>query len=124
MNWNKLLRTALYIQAAVATFLTIGMITGNIAPADVEPINGRKVAAFALAYAVTLVIVAGQFKNNIRWLLIPIMVTGINLVDTLFEFGVRGDYATFMPPMIMEPVFLLIYIAGYSKLNRTGSTNI
>jgi hypothetical protein len=124
MNWAKLLRTALYIQAAVATFLAIGMITGNIAPADIEPINGRKVAAFAFAYAITLVIVAGQFKNNSQWLLIPIMVTGINLIDTLFEFGVRRYYANFMPPMIIEPVFLLIYIVGYSKLNNKNSQSI
>jgi predicted neutral ceramidase superfamily lipid hydrolase len=118
MNWNKVLKVALYTQAAVATFLAIGMITGKIAPADVEPINGRKVAAFAFAFAITLVIVAGQLKNNIRWLLIPIIVTGINLIDTLFEFGVRGDHVNFMPPMIMEPVFLLIYIAGYIKSGR------
>ena len=93
MNWNKFLKIALYAQAIVATFLTIGMITGKIAPADIEPINGRKVAAFAFAFAITLVLVARQFKNDIRWLLIPIFVTGINLIDTLFEFGVRGDYA-------------------------------
>jgi hypothetical protein len=123
MNWNKFLKIALYAQAVVALFLTVGMITGKIPPADMEPINGRKVAAFAFAFAITLVIVASQFKNDIRWLLIPIIVTGINLIDTLFEFGVRGDHVNFMPPMIIEPTFLLIYIVSYSKLRKTSSTN-
>lgn len=91
MNWNIFLKIALYAQAIVATFLTIGMITGKIAPADIEPINGRKVATFAFAFAITLVLVARQFKNDIRWLLITIFVTGSNLIDTLFEFGVSGD---------------------------------
>ena len=107
MNWNKIVRTALYMQTIVATFLAIGMLTGKIAPSDIEPINGRKVAAFAFAFAATLVIVARQSKNDLRWLLIPIFVTGFNLVDTLFEFGVRGDHLNFMPPMIIEPIFLL-----------------
>jgi predicted neutral ceramidase superfamily lipid hydrolase len=123
MNWNKILKIALYAQAIVAIFLTIGMITGKIAPADIEPINGRKVAAFAFAFAITLVLVARQFKNDIRWLLIPIFVTGINLIDTLYEFGIRGDHINFMPPMIIEPIFLLIYIVSYVKLNRKSSTN-
>jgi len=123
MNWNKFLKIALYAQAMVATFLTIGMITGKIAPADIEPINGRKVAAFAFVFAVTLVLVARQFKNDIRWLLIPIFVTGFNLVDTLFEFGVRGDHINFMPPMIIEPIFFLIYIVCYIKLHGQSSTN-
>ena len=122
MNLNKLLKIALYAQAIAATFLTIGMITGKIAPADVEPINARKVAAFALAYAISLVLVAKQYKGDMRWLLIPIFVTGINLIDTVFEFGVRGDYINFMPPMIMEPIFLLIYIVSYIKLHRKSST--
>ena len=117
------MKIALYTQAIVAIFLTIGMITGKIAPADIEPINGRKVAAFAFAFAVTLVLVARQFKNDIRWLLIPIFVTGFNLVDTLFEFGVRGDFIDFMPPMIIEPIFLLIYIISYIKLQRKSSAN-
>lgn len=124
MNWNKIVRAALYIQALVATFLAIGMLTGKIAPADVEPINGRKVAAFAFAFAATLVIVARQSKNDIRWLLIPIFVTGFNLVDTLFEFGVRGDHINFMPPMIIEPIFFLIYIISYLKLSRASRTNV
>ena len=123
MNWNKFLKIALYAQAIVVTFFSIGMIAGKIAPADIEPINARKVAAFALGFAITLVLVARQSKNDIKWLLIPIFVTGINLVDTLFEFGVRGDYINFMPPMIIEPIFLLIYIVGYSKLHRKSSTN-
>lgn len=123
MNWNRFLKIALYVQAIVATFLTIGMITGKIAPADIEPINGRKVAAFAFAFAVTLVLVSRQFEKDIRWLLIPIFVTGINLIDTLFEFGVRGDYINFIPPMIIEPVFLMIYIVSYMKLHRKNSTN-
>lgn len=124
MNWNKIVRAALYIQALVATFLAIGMLTGKIVPADVEPINGRKVAAFAFAFAATLVIVARQSKNDIRWLLIPIFVTGFNLVDTLFEFGVRGDHINFMPPMIIEPIFFLIYIISYLKLSGASRTNV
>ena len=116
MNWNKIVKTALYGHAMVATFLATGMLTGKIVPADTEPINGRKVAAFAFAFAVTLVIVARQSKNNIKWLLIPIFVTGFNLADTLFEFGVRGDHINFLPPMIIEPVFFLIYLISYSKL--------
>jgi predicted neutral ceramidase superfamily lipid hydrolase len=123
IEWNKISKTVLYIQAMVATFLTIGMITGKIAPADIEPINGRKVAAFALAFAATLVLVARQSKNDIRWLLIPIFVTGFNLVDTLFEFGVRGDHINLMPPMIIEPIFFLIYIVCYIKLHGQSSTN-
>lgn len=116
MNWNKFLKFTLYAHAIIATFLTIGMISGKIAPADVEPINGRKVAAFAFAFAITLVLVARQFKNDIRWVLIPIFVTGSNLVDTLFEFGVRGDHVNFLPPLIMESIFLIIYIVSYIKL--------
>ena len=123
MNWNKFLKIALYAQAVVVVFLTIGMITGKIAPADIEPINGRKVAAFAFAFAITLVLVARQLKNDIRWLLIPIFVNGSNLVDTLFEFGVRGDYINFLPPMIIEPIFLLIYIVSYIKLQKEISAN-
>lgn len=123
MNWNIFLKIALYAHALVATFLTIGIITGKIAPADIEPINGRKVAAFAFAFAITLILVARQFKNDIKWLLIPIFVTGINLIDTLYEFGVRGDYVNFMPPMIMEPIFLAAYILSYVKLHRKSSTN-
>lgn len=124
MNWNIFLKIALYAQAIAATFLAIGMITGIIAPADIEPINARKVAAFAFAYAITLVLVASKFKNDITWLLIPIFVTGINLIDTVFEFGVRGDYINFMPPIIMEPIFLLIYIVCYIKLYKKSSTNV
>ena len=105
MNWNKVLKIALYAQAIVVTLFSIGMIAGKIAPADIEPINARKVAAFAIGFAITLVLVARQSKNDIKWLLIPIFVTGINLVDTLFEFGVRGDHINFMPPMILEPLF-------------------
>jgi hypothetical protein len=119
MNWNKIVQITLYVQAMVATFLAIGMITGKIAPADIEPINGRKVAAFAFAFSITLVLVARQFKKDVKWLLIPIFVTGINLIDTLFEFGVRGDYINFMPPMIIEPIFFLIYILSYLKLPAT-----
>lgn len=118
MKWNKIVKTVLYMQAMVATFLAIGMSTGKIPPADIEPINGRKVAAFAFAFAATLILVARQSKNDIRWLLIPIFVTGFNLVDTLFEFGVRGDYNNFIPPMIIEPIFLLIYIVSYFKLSK------
>ncbi len=123
MNWNKISNIALYAQAIIVTLFSIGMIAGKIAPADIEPINARKVAAFALGFAITLLLVARQSKNDIKWLLIPIFVTGINLVDTLFEFGVRGDYINFMPPMIIEPIFLLIYIVCYSKLHRKNSTN-
>lgn len=122
MNWNLILKIALYAQAIAATFLTIAMITGMIAPADIEPINARKVASFAFAYAITLVLVARKFKNDIQWLLIPIFFTGINLIDTVFEFGVRGDYINFLPPMIMEPIFLLIYIVSYIKLYEKSST--
>jgi hypothetical protein len=122
MKWNKVVRTALYVQALVATFLAIGMLTGKIAPADIEPVNARKVAAFALGYAATLVIVARQSKNNIKLLLIPTFVTGFNLVDTLFEFGVRGDHVNFMPPMIIEPIFFIIYLAGFLKLSKQNST--
>jgi hypothetical protein len=118
MNWNKIATIALYLQALVATFLAIGMITGKIAPADLEPINGRKVAAFALGFAATLLLVARQFKNDIRWLLVPIFVTGFNLVDTLYEFLVRGDHVTFIPPMIIEPIFFLIYLISYLKLSK------
>jgi hypothetical protein len=118
MNWNKFLSIALYVQAAVATFLAIGMITGKIAPADIEPINGRKVAAFALAFAATLLLVAKQWKNNIRWLLIPIFVTAFNLADTVFEFGIRGDHNNFIVPMIIEPVFLFSYCISYFKLSK------
>ena len=123
MNWNIFLKIALYAQAIVATFLAIGMITGKIPPADTEPINGRKVAAFAFAYAISLVLVARQFKNDIRWLLIPIFVTGINLIDTLFEFVIRGDHINFMPPMIIEPIFFTIYLIGFFKLLKQNSTN-
>jgi hypothetical protein len=123
MKWNKIIRAALYIQALVATFLAIGMLTGKIAPADIEPVNGRKVAAFALGYAITLIIVARQSENNIKLLLIPIFVTGFNLIDTLFEFGVRGDHINFLPPMIIEPVFFVIYLTAFFKLSRQNSTN-
>ena len=123
MNWDKILKIALYAQAIIVTLFSIGMILGEIAPADIEPINARKVAAFGLGFAITLLLVAGQSKNDIKWLLIPIFVTGINLVDTLFEFGVRGDYINFMPPMFIEPLFLLIYIVCYKKLNRKNTTN-
>jgi hypothetical protein len=123
MNWNKIATAALYAQAIVATCLALGMVAGKIPPSDVEPINGRKVAAFALGFAVTLIIIARQRKNNIRLLLIPIVVTAVNLVDTLFEFGVRGDYLNFIPPMIIEPVFLLVYIICYVKLSSTTSMN-
>jgi hypothetical protein len=122
MNWNKFLKIALYAQAIVVTLFSIGMIAGKIAPADVEPINARKVAAFAIGFAITLVLVARQSKNDIKWLLIPIIVTGINLVDTLFEFGVRGDHINFMPPMIIEPLFLSIYIVSYFKLRKKSSS--
>ena len=114
--WNKIVRTTLYAQAIVATFLAAGMMSGKIPPADSEPVNGRKVAAFAIAFAATLLLVAKQSKNNIRWLLIPLFVTGFNLTDTLYEFLVRGDHVNFAPPMIIEPVFFLIYIIGYLKL--------
>lgn len=107
----------------VAIFLATGMLTGKIPPADIEPINGRKVAAFAFAFAATLILVARQIKNDIRWLLIPIFVTGFNLVDTLYEFGFRGDHINFMPPMIVVPTFFLIYIIGYMKLSSQNSTN-
>jgi hypothetical protein len=124
MKWSKIVKTALYLQAMVATFLAIGMATGKIPPADNEPINGRKVAAFAIAFAVSLLIVARQSKNNIHWISIPIFVTGFNLIDTLFEFIVRGDYINFMPPMIIEPIFFLTYILCYLKLSRNeGSTS-
>jgi len=123
MNWNKILKMALYAQAIVVTLFSIGMIAGKIAPADVEPINARKVAAFAIGFAITLVLVARQSKNDIKWLLIPIIVTGINLVDTLFEFGVRGDHINFMPPMIIEPLFLSIYIVSYFKLHKKSSSH-
>jgi hypothetical protein len=122
MAWNKIVKITLYVQAAIATFLAIGMITGKIPPANIEPINGRKVAAFAIAYAATLILVASQSKNNIRWLLIPIFVTGFNLADTLFEFGVRGDHITFMPPMIIEPILLIIYIISYLKQFTNNKT--
>jgi hypothetical protein len=123
MNWNKIIKVALYIHAAVATFLAIGMITGKIPPSDMEPINGRKVAAFALGFAVTLIIIAGQSGNNLKLLLIPIFITAFNLIDTLFEFGVREDHINFMPPMIIEPTFLIIYLIGFFKLSRQQSTS-
>ena len=123
MNWNKFLKIALYAQAIVVTLFSIGMIAGKIAPADIEPINARKVAAFAIGFAITLVLVARQSKNDIKWLLIPIFVTGINLVDTLFEFGVRGDHINFMPPMIIEPLFLSIYSVSYFKLHKKSSSH-
>lgn len=110
------MKIVLYCQAAVATFLTIGMVSGKIPPSDREPINGRKVAAFAFAFAVTLLIIAGQVKKDIRWLFIPIAVTGFNLIDTIFEFGIRKDYNTFMVPMIIEPVLFLCYLIGYFQL--------
>jgi hypothetical protein len=118
MRLTKFLKIALYAQAVVATFLAIGMLTGKIAPSDVEPINGRKVAAFASGFAATLLLVARQTKNDIHWLLIPIFVTGFNLIDTIFEFGVRRDYITFMPPIIIEPIFFLIYVITYLKLSK------
>lgn len=122
MKLNVFLKIALYAHAIVAIILTIGMITGKIAPADIEPINARKVAAFAFAFAITLVLVARQFENDIKWLLIPIFVTGTNLIDSVFEFGIRGDYINFMPPLIMESLFILIYIVSYIKINRKNST--
>jgi hypothetical protein len=122
MNWIKFVKVVLYCQAAVATFLATGMITGKIPPADSEPVNGRKVAAFAAAFAVSLLIIAGQVKRDIRWILIPIAVTGINLLDTLFEFGIRGDHSTFIVPMIIEPVLFLCYLIGYYKLSGRAGT--
>jgi hypothetical protein len=118
LNWNNFLNIALYAQALVAVVLAIGMSIGKIVPADIEPINGRKVAAFAFAFAATLVLVARRSKNDIRWLLIPIFVTGFNLADTIFEFGVRGDHSNFIVPMIIEPIFFLIYTACYFKLSK------
>ena len=116
--WNKIVITTLHAQAIVATFLAVGMASGKIPPAGSEPINGRKVAAFAIAFAASLLLVAKRSKDDTRWLLIPIFVTGFNLADTLFEFLVRGDYSTFAPPMIIEPIFFLIYVLSYLKLSE------
>src|ERR1051326_8482645 len=99
MNWKKIVKVTLYIQAAVAIFLAFGMATANITPADMEPVNGRKVAAFAFGFAATLIIVAGKVKNDYRLLLIPLFVTGFNLLDTFYEFFIRNAHSDFAVPM-------------------------
>ncbi len=114
----RILSVGLYAQSVVAVLAGLGYLSAARGFADTEPISGRKAGVFLWAFAITLFIVARQLKSDRRWLLIPIFVTALNLGDTLFELVGRGD-RNFIPPVVIEPTFLVLYAVGYWVLSRT-----
>jgi hypothetical protein len=114
----RILTIGLYAQSVVAVLAGLGYLSAAHGFADTEPISGRKAGVFLWAFAITLFIVARQLKSDRRWLLIPIFVTALNLCDTLFELVGRGD-RNFIPPMVIEPTFLVLYAVGYWLLSKT-----
>jgi hypothetical protein len=115
----RILSVGLYAQSVVAVLAGLGYLSAARGFAETEPISGRKAGVFLWAFAITLFIVARQLKSDRRWLLIPIFVTALNLCDTLFELVGRGD-RNFIPPMVIEPTFLVLYAVGYWALSRTA----
>jgi hypothetical protein len=116
----RILSVGLYAQSVVAVLAGLGYLSAARGFAETEPISGRKAGVFLWAFAITLFIVARQLKSDRRWLLIPIFVTALNLCDTLFELVGRGD-RNFIPPMVIEPTFLVLYAVGYWVLSRTAA---
>lgn len=114
----RILTIGLYAQSVVAVLAGLGYLSAAHGFADTEPISGRKAGVFLWAFAITLFIVARQLRSDRRWLLIPIFVTALNLCDTLFELVGRGD-RNFIPPMVIEPTFLVLYAVGYWLLSKT-----
>ncbi|GEM_PF-4651119 len=113
------LRVVLYLQAALATFVGLAAVLGLEGFAhDAE--DGRRIGVGFWAIAVImLTVVIPQFKREgeRRILLVPLAWTAFHLGDSLYELLVISD-AAFLPAVVIEVVFLAIYLAGYKALSR------
>ncbi len=96
-----------------ATLAGVLYLSDNAGP--IEPINGRKAGVMFLTFAVSLLLIAETAQSGSAALADPDRGYCFQLVDTTFELLVRHD-PRFIPPMIMEPIFLTLYLGGYWRL--------
>lgn len=109
----------LYVQAATAACVAVASIFGASGFAHTI-VDGRRLGVGFLAFAVMLVaVVIPRIRDDRRLFIVPLAWTVLHLADSLFELLGLGD-AAFVPPVIVEAVFLIAYALTYWLLANGG----
>ena len=113
----RALTVVLYLQAGLAIFVGLASVLGMSGFALTVD-DGRRLGVGFWAFAVILVaLVVPQVGQNRLLLIVPLAWTAFHLADSLFELLVKGD-AAFIPPVIIETVFLIAYVMFFRVLSR------
>ncbi|MBI2304413.1 MAG: hypothetical protein HYU86_06660 [Chloroflexi bacterium] len=111
------LTVVIWLQAGLAAFVGLASILVISGFAHTE-VDGRRLGVGFLAFALILVLVViPQFRQQHRLLFVPLAWTAFHFGDSLYELLALGD-TNFVPPVILELLFLVIYLAFYRALAK------
>jgi hypothetical protein len=130
---RRFVQVVLYVQMAFAGVAGIvGFLAHKFQTAAQEQPLARQVGFLLLAYVVTLWVVSRLWKRETRLLLIPIAfsVGGVLLhsLDALIKIAKlhlpASSPSDIYPPLVVEIVFLTLYLIGYASVrSRSGSSS-
>ena len=117
-TWVPLaLTVVLWLQAGLAAFVGLASILVMSGFAHTGG-DGRRLGVGFWAFALMLVaVVIPRFRQQHRLIFVPLVWTAFHFGDSLYELIALKD-TNFVPPTIIELVFLLIYLAGYRALAK------
>ncbi len=117
-RFGQVVRTVLYIQAVFALIAgTAYLLHLPFGASGQGGMDARRLGLVYYGFAVLLFFAGRNLAQDPRWLFPVIAFVGFSLVDSSYEFLVRGD-ASFLPPLVVEIIFLALYVAGALVLGR------
>ncbi len=123
VNLVRSLRPVLYVNTAILVIIAIILFFLQAVPVSrAEPILAYRVGFLYLAFAAALILVAGRFRNDREWLIIPITMDLAEFLNSLIQVilyvtqtNVPSDPNSAVP-LIVTAVLSAYYMICYRQL--------
>lgn len=122
---ERFIKVVLYVNVAILTVVSILGYGLGLLPVDPaiaqSAVLARTYAGLNLGVAMAFLLAARMFTRDPRWLLVPIVAFPFHLAQSVYELIVTPGAS--VPPVILSPIFLTIYVFGFVVLSRRAAQN-
>jgi hypothetical protein len=114
-RWTRATRIALWLNALAASTATVAMALGLLPPASEQRVMARRAAAGEFGGVLVMVLVALRLTRDPTLIVLPMAFVACQVVCSVYDLAVGvGQWA----PLVVEGLFLSIYIAYFTRARR------